>query len=188
MIYLPIPRPDPLFILIKDPVFFDMANRWDVLKSGQILATSPNSWDLKDQLSMEMQDMLDEWHSESLQDINPVYSDNLKGWILEDPEELGFSFIKFWLVPPGQKFVIQHLAEICLATPALWKGWLDGDGLGLPDLSLHYLDRMLPVTHHQPALWNDEDFGSRFWQEVVDAIDRQAQEWRDAAMKSGSCE
>lgn len=188
MIYLPIPRPDPLFILIKDPVFFDMANHWDVLKSGQILATSPNSWNLKDQLPMEVQDMLDEWHSVSLQDVNPVYSENLKGWILEAHEELGFSFIKFWLVPPDQNFVIQYLTEICLATPALWKGWLNSDGLELPDLSLRYLDRMLPVTHHEPTLWNDQDFGLRFWQEVVDAIHRQASVWRDAALKSRSFE
>lgn len=188
MIYLPIPRPDPIYILIKDPVFFDMANRWDVLKSGEILATSPNSWDVKDPLSLEMQDMLDEWRSVALQDINLVYSDKLEGWILEEHEELGFSFIKFWLVPPDQNFVILHLTEICLATPALWKGWLNGDGLGLPVLSLDYLDRMLPVTHHDPALWNDENFGARFWQKVVKAIDRQAQAWRDAAQESGSCE
>ncbi len=185
MVHLPIPSPDPIYILIKDPVFFDMASRWDVLKSGDILATSPDSLGVEKNLSLEIQDMLDEWRSEAFQDINPVYSEDLKGWILEEHEELGFSFIKFWLVPPDKDFVIQHLTAICLAAPSLWKGWLN-DELELPDLSLEYLDRMLPVTHHDSSLWNDEDFNHHFWQEIVDAIDQQARAWRDAALEHGS--
>jgi hypothetical protein len=185
MIHLPIPHSDPIYILIKDPVFFDIASHWDVLKSGEILATSPDSLGVKKGLSLEMQDMLDEWHSLAFQDINPVYSQELKGWILEEHEELGFSFIKFWLVPPDKDFVIRHLTKICLATPALWQGWLN-DELGLPELSVEYLDRMLPVTHHDPALWNDVGFNHRFWEEVVDAIDLQAKAWRDAALEHGS--